>query len=533
MRAVCLIVEVCVAPLKTQTDPHPAHIDVTPVRYTRCMGVRLSKSRFQKGLQCEKALWLAVHRRDLIPPTPESQQWIFDQGTEVGRLAQQLFPGGVEVAENHLHPAEALASTRRVLAEGVAALYEPAFEHEGSFARVDILAAAGDGRWDLYEVKSSTSVKPEHITDAAVQAYAVEGSGLALRTINIVHIDSSYEYPGGSYDVSALFAVQDVTVEARAFMPSVPDHLARFAAMLAGPEPAHPIGTCCSSPYACEFAPYCHTFLPDEYPVTALPRINDSQLHALLDAGITAIADVPSSFPGLSAAQRAAVALVASGEPYTDAAGLGRELGSLTWPVYHLDFETVAPALPLWPGTRPYQTVPFQYSVHVQHPDGPVEHREYLHRGTADPRRPLAERLLADLGTTGSVLHYTAYERTVLERLAETLPDLAEDIAALRPRLFDLERVIRLHTRHPRAVGRTSIKYVLPAWCPDMSYADLAIADGQTASARYLRVLRGQTTGAEAEQVLDDLTEYCGLDTHAMVRLLDEIRRRAASGEDG
>ena len=256
-------------------------------------------------------------------------------------------------------------------------------------------------------------------------------------------------------------------------------------------------------------------------------------MHALLDAGITAIADVPLSFPGLSAAQRAAVALVASGEPYTDAAGLALELTSLAWPIYHLDFETVAPALPLWPGTRPYQTVPFQYSVHVQHPDGPVEHREYLHRGTADPRRPLAERLLADLGTTGSVLHYTAYERTVLERLAETLPDLAEDIAALRPRLFDLERVIRLHTRHPRAVGRTSIKYVLPAWCPDMSYADLAIADGQTASARYLRVLRGQTTGAEAEQVLDDLTEYCGLDTHAMVRLLDEIRRRAASGEDG
>ncbi|MBN2848246.1 MAG: hypothetical protein JXP72_07345, partial [Coriobacteriia bacterium] len=207
MRAVCLIVEVCAAPLNTQTDSHPAHIDVTPLRYTLRMGVRLSKSRFQKGLQCEKALWLAVHRRDLIPPTPESQQWIFDQGTEVGCLAQHLFPGGIEVAEDHLHPAEALANTRRLLAEGITALYEPAFEYGGAFARVDILAAAGDGRWDLYEVKSSTSVKPEHITDVAVQAYAVEGSGLTLRTINIVHIDNSYVYTGGSYDVSALFAV--------------------------------------------------------------------------------------------------------------------------------------------------------------------------------------------------------------------------------------------------------------------------------------------------------------------------------------
>jgi len=171
----------------------------------------LSKSRFQKGLQCPKALWLSVHRRDLAAPVTESQQWIFDQGSEVGRLARQLFPSGVEVAEDHRHPAEALDTTRRLLAEGATVLYEPAFSCGGAFARVDILAAAGDGRWDLYEVKSSGSVKDVHITDAAVQAYAVEGSGLPLRTINIVHIDTSYVYEGGQYDPVALFTIADVT----------------------------------------------------------------------------------------------------------------------------------------------------------------------------------------------------------------------------------------------------------------------------------------------------------------------------------
>ena len=330
----------------------------------------LSKSRFQKGLQCEKALWLAVHRRDLAPPTSEAQQWIFDQGTEVGRVAQGLLPGGAEVTEDYRQPAEALATTRRLLAEGASVLYEPAFQHGSAFARVDILVAVGDGRWDLYEVKSSTQAKPEHVTDAAVQTYAVEGSGLVVRAINIVHIDTSYVYEGGEYDLGRLFAIADVTAEARAFLPEVPERLARFGSMLEGPEPQIRIGAQCSRPYPCEFAVYCNTFLPAEHPVTELPRLSEPQLHALLDAGITSTCDVPEDFPGLSPAQREVVAAVADGRPRIDAAGLAHELAALEWPVYHLDFETVAPALPLWPGTRPYETVPFQYSLHVQQPDG-------------------------------------------------------------------------------------------------------------------------------------------------------------------
>ncbi|MBF4509224.1 MAG: hypothetical protein ISP10_01910 [Aeromicrobium sp.] len=150
----------------------------------------MSKSRFQKGLQCQKALWLAVHRRHLAPKPDEVQQWVFDQGSEVGRLAQRLFVGGVEVAEGYRDPAGALATTRRLLAEGAHVLYEPAFEHNGAFARVDVLAASADGGWHLYEVKSSSTLKPEHISDAAVQAYAVEGSGLTLKSINIVQATS-------------------------------------------------------------------------------------------------------------------------------------------------------------------------------------------------------------------------------------------------------------------------------------------------------------------------------------------------------
>lgn len=490
------------------------------------MARTLSKSRYQKGLQCEKALWLTVHQRDCATPVSESQQAVFDQGSEVGRLAQQLFPGGVEVADDFLHQAEALDTTARLLAEGVRVLYEPAFSFGGAFARVDILVAVGDGTWDLYEVKSSASLKDVHITDAAVQAYAVEGSGLKLRTINVVHLNSAYVYSGGEYDVRQLFALADVTDMAREYLRVVPEEVARLQAVLGGPEPEVRVGMRCSSPYPCEFAAYCHAFLPGEHPITHLPRLQEPQLHALLDAGITSILEIPAGFPGLSAAQREMVEVVQAGEPHVDLEQLSGALAALTWPVYHLDFETVMPALPLWPQTRPYQTIPFQYSVHVHYEDGSTEHREYLHAGTGDPRRPLAEHLLADLGERGSIVHYTNYERTQIDALAVALPALAPGLRAARARLFDLEPVIRRTTQHPRAAGRSSIKYVLPAWCPDLSYEGMNIADGQTASLRYLRVARGLAEPEEAESTLRDLAEYCALDTLAMVRLLNELLRR-------
>jgi hypothetical protein len=491
------------------------------------MARNLSKSRFQKGLQCERALWLGVHRRDLAEATSESQQWIFDQGSEVGRLAQKLFPCGIEVAEDYLHPAEALEATARACAEGATVLYEPAFAFDGAFARVDILVAVGDGTWDLYEVKSTSAVKDVHVTDAAVQAYAVEGSGLPLHSINIVHLNTAYVYTGGEYDVRALFTVEDVTDRARAFMPSIPATLARLRATLEGPEPEVRIGSQCSTPYSCEFAPYCHAFLPADHPVTALPRLHEAQLHALLDAGITCIRSIPDDFSDLTATQRECVAVVKAGEPQIDAVGLAAALGGLVWPVYHLDFETIAPALPLWPGTRPYQAIPFQYSIHVHGADGAVEHRQYLHAAGGDPRRPLAERMIADLGQAGSILHYTPYERTQIDGLAAAFPDLVPALEAIRARLFDLEPVIRTHARHPESAGRSSIKCVLPAWCPELSYAELNIGDGQVASARYLRVCKGLASTEEAEAVLADLVEYCAMDTYAMVRLLEEMLARA------
>lgn len=489
------------------------------------MSTRLSKSRFQKGLQCERALWLAIHEPESADPVTESKQWVFDQGTAVGRIAHDLFPGGVEVTEDYLHSTEALETTTRLLAEEARTLYEPAFSFDGVLVRVDILVPVeGDSAYDLYEVKSSTKLKPEHITDAAVQTYVAEGSGVRIRRSCVVHLDNSYVYEGGAYDASRLFAIEDVTEQARAFMPMVHDTLERFRQMLDGPEPEIRIGSQCQNPYECDYISRCHAFLPDEHPITDLPRISQDTLHALLDEGILCVRDIPDFYLPLTSAQRSTVRVVKTGEPEVDVEGLRRDLSRLVYPIHHLDFETLMSALPLWMGARPYELVPFQYSVHVERGGDTIEHLEYLHEGDDDPRRVLATRLLADLGDTGSVVHYTSYERRVLDSLATALPDLAEPIGRVKSRMFDLEAVIKNRTRHPDANGRTSIKYVLPAWCDDVSYTDLAIQDGQTASVRYLRTITGGHDEQDRARVFEDLAAYCGTDTLAMVRLLDTLR---------
>ncbi len=489
------------------------------------MSAGLSKTRFQKGLQCEKALWLSVHEPESADPITEATQWRFDRGSEVGRLAHTLFPNGVEVTEDFRHSAEAVSKTAHLLGSGARVLYEPAFIHDGLLVRVDLLVGVdGSELFDLYEVKSSTRLKPEHITDAAVQTYVVEGSGLRIRRSHVVHLDSRYVYQGGTYDASRLFAVEDVTTGVRAFLPLVPDNVERFKRLLEGPEPCIAVGQQCRSPYPCDFRGRCHAFLPTDHPVTDIPRVSDQALRDLFAHGIYSIGEIPDVYTALTPAQRSVVRVVKRGEPEVDSDGVRTDLARLEFPVRHLDFETFRSALPLWPGTRPYELIPFQYSIHIEDADGSVDHVEYLHSGTGDPRRALTERLLQDLGDEGSIVHYTGYERQVLAALAASSPDVAERIARLQERLFDLEAVVRNRTRHPATNGRTSIKCVLPAWCDDVTYSELQIQDGETASVRYLKAITGELDDGDCSAVMADLAAYCSTDTLAMVRLLDTLR---------
>lgn len=272
----------------------------------------LSKSRFQSGLQCPKGLWLAAHEPNLADPVSESLQARFDEGQRVGALAREYFPGGVLVEEDHTQTAAAIDHTQALIERRAPVIYEAAFAFDDVLVRADVMTRAG-AAWDLTEVKSSTQCKPEHITDAAVQTYVVEGAGLSVRNVRVMHLDRTYIYEGGAYDLMRLFALDDVTDAARAYLPQVSASVTTMKAMLAGNCPEACIGKQCGKPYACAFYGSCHEFLP-EHPVTEIPRISEKGLNALLDDGIHCILDVPLDHRALTATQRQACQVIQTGE---------------------------------------------------------------------------------------------------------------------------------------------------------------------------------------------------------------------------
>ena len=484
------------------------------------MAYRLSKSRFQTGLQCPKALWLTTHARELADSTSQTQQHIFDTGNAVGELARERFGGGVLVAEDYTQSAAALETTSRLLQDPPEAIFEAALEHNSVFVRPDVLVRVGEGVWDLYEVKSGTRVKPVNITDVAVQMWVLEGAGLKIRRAYLMHLDNTSVYQGGDYDLQRLFRAQDVTSDARAYLSLVPGLVAEMLELLGGAQPpAVPIGKHCDSPYTCSFYGHCHDFLPSR-PVTALPRISAELLDALIADGIY---DVPLDYPHLSSAQREVCQLVRSGEPRI-VGDVQRSVASLTYPIHFLDFETFMSALPLYPGTHPWQMIAFQWSDHILHENGDLEHREFLHEGAGDPRPPFVESLIDALGEAGSVVVYSPFENSRLKELAAVFPAHTAAIASVQSRIFDLLRTVQTHVRHPDCLGSSSIKVVLPALVHDLSYEELGIADGQFASMRYLQAVTGQLPAHECDAVYSDLRDYCGTDTLAMVRLLEVLR---------
>ena len=339
-----------------------------------------------------------------------------------------------------------------------------------------------------------------------------------------MHLNTAYVYQGGAYDLNELFSLVDVTAEVRSYLSDIPDRLREMKTMLAGDCPECMIGRHCSVPYDCGFIGHCHSFLPD-FPVTEIPRIKAEVLDDLLVAGIYSIHDVPPDYQELSPAQRTVCHIIRSGEPRFGA-GLADALSSLERPVHFLDFETYMPALPLFPGTHPYQTLPVQWSCHTLHADGALEHEDFLHQDRSDPRLPFATSLLSALRGDRPIVVYSSYENTRLNSLAEELPELATPIEAIKSRLVDLEKVIRAHVQHPEFHGHTSLKFVMPALVDGLSYDDLAIQNGGVAALRYEAAILGDLPERERQQIFNDLRTYCAVDTLGLVRVVEELGRR-------
>lgn len=495
------------------------------------MTVKLTKSRFLAGSQCPKRLYWQVHEPELAAEPDAATEAIIEQGREVGMLARQLFPGGVEVHGDNLD--EAIRATRELVANPhVRAIFEGTFEHGGVLVRVDILHRRLDGRWRLIEVKSTTDVKDHHIADVAIQHHVVRRSGIDLASSCLAHVNRDYVYQGGGTDVHHFFKIRNLTRRVEKLQPKLPSMLRSQFRVIGMPEaPRIAAGSQCSRPVTCEFFDHCNPPLPDDH-ILRLPRIHASEVAKLAAIGIRSIHNIPENYP-LTTRLRRACTSVQTGTPW-----YGRELkdalDTLKYPIYFADFETVSPAIPRFAGMRPYDHIPFQWSVHVQRePSAAPEHLEFLATDASDPRSAFISALCNALGERGNIIVYhQQFESQRLSEITSWLPKFSRLIEKIQRRLWDLLPIIRNYVYHPAFGGSYSLKSVLPALVPEMSYEGMEVADGQAAGLAWESLLRRELDQSERQRIKEALRAYCGQDTMAMVRLVEKLQGASQNAKE-
>lgn len=481
----------------------------------------LSKSKYLVGLQCSKLLWYHYNAKEKIPSPDEATKAIFEQGHEVGELAKSLFPGGIEVAKGILDFAEVIPRSIEAL-KSRKPLFEAAFRYKNAFARVDILDPTGRDHWDIIEVKSSTEVKDVHIHDLALQRYTYEGAGLNIRHCYLMYVDNTY-VRRGRIEPTKLFTREDVTKQVADFLPRVETHLKQMIEVIGlRKHPAIDIGPHCNDPYDCPLHEVCWSFLPDDN-VFTMHRLGQRAFD-LLKSGVERIAEIPDSYK-LSRTQTIQLRAVKNQRAVIDKAALADFLGELKYPLYFLDFETLATAIPLFDEVRPYEQIPFQFSLHIVKSEGAKpEHHSFLADGLTDPRPEFLTRLKRLLGVTGSIVSYNAsFERGRMKSACEIFPQYMPWWERTEPRIVDLLKPFRAFDYyHPDQSGSASMKDVLPA-LTGAGYERLSIADGGTASREYLRVTFAPVQSEEREKIREQLEKYCALDTGGMVDIVNAL----------
>jgi hypothetical protein len=484
---------------------------------------RLSKSRFISGLQCRKRLYLEVHHRELMSePTPGLEK-IFASGTRVGELARDQFPGGVLIDNPYYDIKAALKETSSAMEKGVQILFEPAFIYENVLVRVDVLRKNEQGTWDIIEVKSTTSISDTHLTDIAVQRYVVEGSGLSVGGCYHMHLNRECYYPR----LENLFEISPVDEGVAGFKDLIEEKVQELNILIQQDSvPEIPIGTHCNSPYACQFIEHCWKDVIQPS-IFTIPRLNAKKVAQLIEMGITGVVDIPDSFK-LSENQHRYVNLLREGRKQILWTPIREMITRLQYPLYFLDFETQADPVPRLEYLGPYHQYPFQYSLHIQSSDGTVEHREYLHPDTSDPRLPLAKSLLEDIGEVGTIIAYNApFEKRVISELTRQVPKYASRLRRFKDRFFDLLVIFREFYIDPAFGGSNSIKKVLPVLVPALSYASLEVQSGDIAQVAWLEMISTESNERRIG-LANSLKAYCKLDTLSMVRILEYLLNEIA-----
>lgn len=446
----------------------------------------LSKSDYMLFLRHPAWLWVKKHDPKKIPPVDAATQAMFDAGHAFEPYVESLFPEGVALGFSDYDEYRSLPlRTQQAIESGAKVLFQPRFEWDGFTCISDIVSVVEDKIVDLYEIKSSTKVKPDHLYDLAFQKAVLEGNGFTVGNVSVIHVNNTYVRQGevNPRDLTTFTDVTDDLLEISVKTPQYMRSAAETAQQTSMPDPNPELAKLGSKS---EWLKVYQNIFPSEptvWPEDIQPEINNTEIEKFL--------------------------------------------GELQYPLYFFDYETMQGLVPYFDGQRPYQQVPFQYSLHIiREPAGEVEHIEYLHRDNSNPAPQVAKHLVEDLGDTGSVITWNmAFETSVNKELARMYPEYAEQIMAINERVFDLMTPFKSKWYNdPRFEGSASIKKVLPVLVPELSYKVLGIQEGNTAQRLWMEAILDGTRDGEKQQILDDLIEYCKLDTFAMVEIYNKLK---------
>ncbi len=473
----------------------------------------LSKSRLADGLQCLKKVYLSIHQPDLKAEVTEAQQAVFDSGTDIGVEARKTFPGGVLVDREYWDIKNALKDTKELIEAGTNTIYEAALGNGEYYCAVDILERKDkNSPWNVYEVKSGLDPKAAYILDVAIQCWILNQLGIKWDSAFIVHLNRECEFP----NLDSLFVRSDVTDSVNDLLEDLENSIADIRSAVQQTDvPLINIGRHCDNPYECGFKGHCWNHVP-KYSVFDLPLS-----WRLFEKGYLSLDEVNPD--DLSDSQKRPFDVAMNDHTHVDKKGIKKAIEKWKFPIYHLDFETIGPAVPRYPGTRPYTAIPFQFSLHIQNEvNKEPEHFEYLHNDDKDPRRPLAEKLVEWIPKDApTVMAFnSSFERGVLTKLAGQFTDLSEHLLAIAEKLVDPHPVFKANVYHKDFRGSFSIKYIAPALLGDKwDYGKLEVGDGKMAQIVFDRMLNSSTSHKDREIYRQQLLAYCEQDTLAMVEL--------------
>jgi len=490
---------------------------------------RLSKSNYLKGNQCKKALWFSRHRKDLSPQVDEYTQNRFDQGNEIGILAQSLFPDGALMDLEYYQIKESHKKTIDLIKSGIKTIFEATVydDKDDLIARADVAILNDDNTWELIEVKSSMSVKPEHISDLAFQYYVFSKRNYKISKCSVLYLNKEY-IKNGEIDASKLFKMEDITKEVINLQDDLKSLIKEYQLTLSTKEePLVKIGPHCNKPYECDYKSLCWKDVPD-YSILNL-FISSKSWKIVQELNSYKIEDLPKENLPIKEKLIDYNSYIKEKNNF-EPDKIKQFLNTIQYPIYFLDYETICTSIPLFDASKPYQQVPFQFSLHKQETESSkIEHFEFLHTEKTDPRPSLIDSLIQECGDEGSILvYYESFEKSRNNELIDFAPEYKNEIEAINNRIVDLYIPFKKRWAYsPKQKSSASIKAVLPAFT-DINYKHLKIGRGDKASLEYLNFLLGKQSEDELKEIFVNLKEYCKLDTFAMVKLLKFLETKQA-----